>query len=182
MSSEPRILGLDPARLTGWAHSDGTSGVWELSEVGDSSGARLASLREHIARVAADKGIDVLAFEDAGFGSNNRTINRATQALHNELRGTIKECAHGLGAEPLPVNPASLKKFATGNGRAKKWQMMAAYQRFFGTKPIDDNHADARFVLEFARQQIKLPAILKPAKKKRGPRAIASKRPLLEKL
>lgn len=50
--------------------------------------------------------------------------------------------------------PTTIKKFATGDGRASKEQMQRAYRTQFKSNPIDDNEADARFVLEMARQGI----------------------------
>jgi|GEM_PF-5559580 len=45
-------------------------------------------------------------------------------------------------------NPTALKKFATGNGRAKKPQMIRAAATLLGVNTTDDNIADACFVLD----------------------------------
>ena len=55
--------------------------------------------------------------------------------------------------ETMPVHTATLKKFATGNGRASKEDMVkAAIQR--GWNPVDDNEADAILLLEYAPNEI----------------------------
>ena len=44
---------------------------------------------------------------------------------------------------PQTVNPAVLKKWATGDGHATKTQMVAACKDRYGIVPVDDNAADA---------------------------------------
>lgn len=51
------------------------------------------------------------------------------------------------------VNVASVKKFWTGNGHARKDEMMAA-ARARGFAPRDDNEADALAVMEFAAEML----------------------------
>jgi len=51
------------------------------------------------------------------------------------------------------VHPGTLKKFATGNGHAKKEQMIEAYYKHSGYRPADDNECDALFLLEYQIQK-----------------------------
>ena len=62
----------------------------------------------------------------------------------SELRGILIEVCDSLGLpDPEFVNPAVLKKWATGNGHATKAQMVAACKERYGIIPVDDNAADA---------------------------------------
>lgn len=147
-----KLLALDPATCTGWAWQDTDSpdlplyGAWRLAATGDDSG-RLVRLREHVYAIKRSKGIDLLAFEDASFGSHNPHV----QAMHNELRGVIKLAAHELGVRAISVGPMTLKAFVAGNGRAKKPAVIAAVERHLGIRTQDDNVADALAVLLWAK-------------------------------
>jgi Holliday junction resolvasome RuvABC endonuclease subunit len=94
---------------------------------------------------------DLIAYEDAAFGSPNPS----TQAMHNELRGIIKLVAAEAGGKAtVGYTPTAIKKFATGDGRAKKPAMIAAYARHYPQQQIiDDNHADALWLLRFAEHR-----------------------------
>ena len=62
----------------------------------------------------------------------------------SEFRGILCEVCDELDLpEPIFVNVATLKKWATGNGRADKAQMMCACASRFHFEPSDNNVADA---------------------------------------
>lgn len=142
-------LALDPSRTaTGYYHTAGHYGVWHLTVSGsEHHGNALVRLRDHLRRAFDEWGFDRLAFEEGSFGSHNPNI----QAVHNELRGVIKLVAAELGVPFRGFNPATLKKFATGNGRAKKPQMIRAAETMLGVLTTDDNIADAAFVHALAQ-------------------------------
>lgn len=168
-----KILALDPAAKCGWAWTDGCRlkyDVWSLQAGTDSHpGRRLEVLREKLYAAYRDLGFDRLAYEDAQLGSHNFT----TQGLHAELRGIIKLVASELEVETVAVNPATLKSFACGNGRAKKHDMIRAAQVQLGIVTSDDNVADALFVLEYAKQPRPLATA---TKKTRRPARVGVKR------
>ena len=151
------ILALDPARITGFAHTNGVGGVIEFSH-GD---ARLRELEDWLTDKLDEWPTELIAFEDAGFGSHNPHV----QALHNENRGVIKLIATRRRIAVRACNIKSIKKFATGNGNAKKEQMIAAAERHFKIKVTNDNFADALWILEFAKQP-QQPTVTKERKKK----------------
>lgn len=69
----------------------------------------------------------------------------------------IQEFAAEIGAEHVAVHSGTLKKWATGSGRAGKPEMIVAANRWRGYKaelaPItDDNEADAVCLLAWARE------------------------------
>jgi Holliday junction resolvasome RuvABC endonuclease subunit len=161
-----RILALDPARLCGWAWTDGRVreyDTWDLGSEGpDNCGRRLRRLRDLLHETHKRLGFDVIACEEASFGS----VNPSTAAGHNEYLGVIKLAAIDLGAGKLILyHPTTIKAFATGSGRAKKPQMVAAARTLLNANPGDDNAADALFILEMARQGYE--AKPKSAKRKR---------------
>lgn len=143
-----RILGIDPASRTGWAHSNGSRGVWEIVAKGDKHpGRRLERFRRLLFSAKRDHGIDLIAAEDAGFGSNNRN----TAALHDELRGVTKLCAAEWEIPVVLFKPTQIKKWLTGRGNAKKPDMIHFVGTLFGVHTTDDNVADAVAVMEFAK-------------------------------
>lgn len=50
------------------------------------------------------------------------------------------------------VHPGTLKKFATGNGHAKKEEMLNACKKRFGFIPSNDDEADALWLLEYSKK------------------------------
>lgn len=142
-----RILALDPANCTGFAHSNGDRGVWNLvAAKGEHQGDRLNRLADYIRGAYDSLGFDLIAFEDASFGSPNPNV----QAMHNELAGIIKAVAAQCDVDARGVKPSQIKSFATGNGRAKKHEMIRAAKVKLGIDTTNDNVADALWILAFA--------------------------------
>ena len=140
------ILALDLATKTGWAtNSPEASGV-DTFDVrrGESPGTRYlrfaAWLREKIEIIKPQ----LIVFEKAHHRGGAATEIAAGFATH--LQST---CA-AMGVEHAAIHTSVLKKYATGKGNAGKPEVMAAYQRRWGKPPIDDNEADARWLLEYA--------------------------------
>ena len=77
--------------------------------------------------------------------SKRRNGNKMHGAFRTTLlRGILLEVCDELDIpEPEFVNPAVLKKWATGDGHATKTQMVAACKDRYGIVPVDDNAADA---------------------------------------
>ena len=145
------ILALDPANVTGVAMSNGAQTVycrWELKEKHKPNEHRLLVLYTRVRQAIEDNGVELIAFEEASFGS----VNRNTQAMHNELRGIIKLAAAEAGLKTVGYHPTAIKKFATGDGRAGKPQMIRAAKTLLGLDTDDDNIADAAFILAMAQQ------------------------------
>lgn len=157
-----QILALDPATSTGVAHSDGLRTVWHLGKSGGHPGSRLVRLRELLLETAMEHPFDLLASEDASFGSHNPAV----QAFHNQLRGIILGVACELNVPVRLFKPNTIKKFATGSGRAKKADVIRAAEKFFGVVTESDDLADALFVLELARQDYQTEKRLKRGTRK----------------
>jgi hypothetical protein len=150
-----KILAIDPATVSGFATSDGRSGVWNLASRGtDHPGNRLARLRDLIFDEARRLGgLDVIAYEEASMGAKNRKdgVQWSAVALHNQLRGIILCCAAELGAKAWGFHIGTLKAFATGNGKSDKGQMIRAAKTICGRVFTDDNECDAFWICERAK-------------------------------
>lgn len=149
-----RILALDPANRTGWAYVDAEgrrlSGAFCIAKRTDRHpGARIARFMAALREFLVKYPVDVVACEDSHFG----TRNHETAAMHAELRGLIKLMAYERGARFIAYKPSTIKKFATGYGKAEKSQMIKAARTVLGVEVDDDDEADALFILELARRR-----------------------------
>lgn len=112
-----QVLALDVATKTGY-YSQHESGTWNFAESKRRNGNKMHG-----------------AF---------RTMLLAYMRRLAELRGILLEVCDELDLpEPEFVNPATLKKFATGDGRATKEQMIRACREKYRYDATDDNAADA---------------------------------------
>ena len=86
--------------------------------------------------------IDVICYEQAHHRGGAATA--CCVGLVTEIQAFAAE--HCI--EIIPVHTATLKKFATGSGRANKADMIEA-AKARGWAPQDDNEADAALLLEY---------------------------------
>jgi len=147
-----RILALDLGSVTGWAISGDPplTGHWEVrAGNGESPGMRLIRFRAALNAIhEAYPDLKLLVVEKVH-------VRYATAALSlGELVGRVKEWAAEHDVDLTWVPASTVKKFATGKGQADKAAMMAAATargwHFHG----DDNEADARWLLEYAQEEI----------------------------
>lgn len=141
-----KLLALDQATLTGWAVLDECgsvteSGVWKLADprrTGESRGMRYVRFRSFL-RQTLDK------YQDIRLIVHEQTLLRggAATEIANGLKALILEAAAEREMDVTCVHTSELKRFATGNGRAEKRDMMETCLSRFGIMPLDDNHADA---------------------------------------
>ncbi len=141
------ILSLDLATKTGWAcniHGK-RSGVVEFQlKRGESPGMRFLRCRAWLNEMLQLCGgkIDVIVYEQAhhrGGAATACCVGLVTEVLAFAAENNI---------EVMSVHSGSLKKWATGNGRASKADMIKAAQKR-GWDPEDDNQADATLLLEY---------------------------------
>ena len=126
----------------GWAtikHGEWDSGVVTLGNHNRSAAFLLHEFRKWLAEVGT---YDKVVYEGIPFMSFGKN-------WFGHFEGIMLE--HFYPLEPISINQATLKKGITGNGRAKKPEMIAAVNKEFPmTPPItDNNEADALALLLF---------------------------------
>lgn len=144
-----RILALDPATKCGFAHSLGASGVWDLSVRKDeSSGMRLIRLRSKLDEFADH--VDLVVYESARNAKHANTVK-----VLGQIQGVVQVWVEDHdGVEHRGYSPSEIKKHATGKGNASKEAMVAAaVKRWPDLEVLDDNHADALWLLDLAMSE-----------------------------
>lgn len=141
------VLALDLATKTGFAHTDGASGVWILPP--GRNGYRWAQFEEWLANFVIDHPTHLLVAEASLHQPG--TAGRMANAFHT----VIEMVADVYDFDYKRVAASTLKKYATGNGRAKKPDMYAAAVARGLTMKVDsDDHIDALWVLDYALHEL----------------------------
>lgn len=147
------VLALDLATKTGWAHSCGESGVWDLSVQRDESGGmRFIRLRAKLGEMLRGVGVDVVYYELPFAHKKNKT----GCDVGTKLTAIVESWALENGLEYCGKTNSDVKKHATGKGRVDKDAMIAAAEEKFEIAIIDDNHADALWLLDLAMTELNL--------------------------
>lgn len=147
---QQRILAIDPASKCGWAHSNGSSGVWSIGrKKGEGDAAPGIKLRGELNRVAFGPGIDVIAFEAV---RNAKSI--AAMKFLARLESMLLFWADDHQVETIGYSPGTIKKHATGKGNASKDAMVFAAETKLATIVTDDNEADALWILNLAQVEL----------------------------
>lgn len=131
------VVGLDLSlTCTGWsrAHDHGTI------EVKLAGPARLAAIRTAV--LEATRGAHLAIIEGYAFGA------RTNREVMGELGGVIRVALYGNKIPYVVVAPVQLKKFATGNVRASKGDMLGAAIRQLAYDGGSDDVADAMWLHE----------------------------------
>ena len=152
------ILALDPATETGWAlyHcGKTTSGSYSVKPLhatkkrqAEPEHYRCRNMWSWLAQTCLLYGFpNLIVFESLeGFVAKGK---KAAQ-VNNELRGVIKAFAGVNDIALLAVQPADVKRFATGKGNADKVEMVNAAQVKYGYMGDNHNEADAILILQWA--------------------------------
>lgn len=143
--SEPAILALDLASATGFAHSDGRSGTHRFRfTAGERLGGQMMQVENWLGETFP--AADLLCVEVPHFRGGPATMRLVGMFAVADLWAAKR------GAKLIRVHTATLKKHATGSGRAKKPEVLrAAKERWPETEIVDDNHSDALWLLDYAQ-------------------------------
>jgi len=142
------ILALDIATKTGFC-TEHESGVWDLNiKSNESKGIRLLKLRSNIDHYVQKYNINLISFE------RSAGMFKASLILAGQMQGVMLLYCEEHGIEYISYAPTEIKKFATGAGNAKKDQMIASCKEKYGTKVIDDNHADAIHLYHYTKHKL----------------------------
>jgi Holliday junction resolvasome RuvABC endonuclease subunit len=152
-------LALDPATSCGWAVTPEMSGVWDLSIRRDESGGmkllRLeAKLNEIAVTLEGGKSpLKLVVFEAA----RNAMPKMQGALVHQaKLQAIIERWATAREIDYKGYSPTEIKRFATGKGNSNKEAMLkGARSKFPGVAILDDNHADALWLLALAARDFK---------------------------
>ncbi len=145
------ILAIDCGLRTGWALiRDGVveSGVQEFGlKRGESPGMRFLRFNAWLREIFDLGEPDLVVFEQPHHRGGPATH------LHLGFISRIEEMCAKNGVEYTMVHTATVKKWATGSGRASKEAVVKKAGELLGREPIDDNEADAVAILYWAREE-----------------------------
>lgn len=150
------ILALDTATKTGWAHSNGASGVQDFSpRRGDSPGMRFLEFRAWLHRILDTAPTELLIYEQPG-GMRSRAATHVCEGLISHAEAVAAERK----IEITSRSPSDLKKFirpdVAHTKRNKPRMMMYVENNWPDVKLIDDNHADAILLLWYAMADLRI--------------------------
>ncbi|MBF0648608.1 hypothetical protein IR083_07235 [Dysgonomonas sp. GY75] len=137
--NKTELLSLDIATRTGYFSIHG-SGTWNFNETKKrNNNKQHKAFYETISSFIKDNGVKLIVAEDINVNNYFTDIKKLSQ-FHGLLYLICDELSL---PDPYYVNVATLKKWATGNGRASKQEMMQACTDKYGFIPPDDNVSDA---------------------------------------
>lgn len=144
-----KILALDIATKTGWA-TDTASGVWDLSvKRGESIGMRVVRFKAKVAEIIKLENINLVAYELPA-GRYKASIMVASQMI-----GVLMELCEQNKINYAHYSAPEIKKHATGKGNCGKPLMVStAKLKFTKVEIIDDNHADALWLLDLVQSEL----------------------------
>lgn len=138
-----RILAIDPGTHCGYAIIDDgkiiTSGTWNLSSRRhEGGGMRFLRLENHLS--LAIQGVGLVAYEEV-----RRHLGTDAAHIYGGIVAMIQTVAERAAIPYYAIPVATVKKFATGKGNAKKDAMVAAGAKLWG-QPLPEDETDARFI------------------------------------
>jgi len=148
-----RILALDLALTTGWAHSKNDShesGTFTIDQKrGESPGMRYIRFNSWLEAMLNGIGPTIVIYEQA-----HHRGGAATEIAFG-LITRVQEACSARGIEYQKLHSVTLKKFATGRGRASKDDILETARERWGRNVQDHNEADALWMLEWAKEEYK---------------------------
>lgn len=137
------IIGLDPATLCGWSIvKDGkliASGTWNLKGGRhEGGGMRYLRARRYFEELLINTDVTAVAYEEV---RRHQGVDAAH--VYGGIVGQVTAVCEEKGVPFKAIPVATIKKLATGSGKANKDAMIAAANNHFGISVIDDNEADA---------------------------------------
>ncbi|MDR1504148.1 MAG: hypothetical protein LBT43_17005 [Prevotella sp.] len=133
------LLALDIATFCGYYSTHGF-GTWNFSESKKrNDNKQHLAFHDTVSSFIKENGIKLVVAEDLNVNNYFTDIRKLSQ-FHGLLFLICDELSR---PDPYYINVATLKKWATGNGRASKQDMMEACIRKYDFYPSDDNVSDA---------------------------------------
>lgn len=142
------VLALDLGEKCGWAMNrpKPMNGVWHLKPTKfESTGIRFLKFKRHLEIELTIGGVEKVFFEAV-------RAHMAVDAAHayGGYLAVLQAVCIEYEVPYEGISVQAIKKHATGSGNAKKDQMIVtAIKKFKGINIIDDNHADALWLLDY---------------------------------
>lgn len=149
------VLSLDIATHTGY-HSVHSSGTWDFSEAKHrNNNKQHKAFRDTLIAYINEHNIKQIVAEDVTAGEARGGFRSSVKLA--EFRGILMEiCDEYDLPEPVFVHNLTVKKWATGDGKAGKDKMIEFCQKRWGFTPCDDNEADATHFFYFFCRKFKI--------------------------
>lgn len=143
--TKDEVLALDIASQTGYysVHESGAWNFYESKQRNDNKQHK--AFRDTIIGYIRAHNIRQVVAEDVNVNNHFYDMRKLC-----ELRGILLEVCDELELpEPVFVNVMSLKKFATGNGKASKVEMIKAAESKYNFHAKNDDEADAFWIFKY---------------------------------
>lgn len=146
------ILGLDIAAKCGY-HCIAESGTWDFTESKRRNDNKMhGAFRRTLIDCIKRNNIKQICAEDVTVNQHFTDFRRLA-----ELRGVLLEVCDTLDLpEPFFVNPMTVKKWATGDGRATKEKMVEFCKKRWKIEVTDHNEADATHIFYYTVKRFNL--------------------------
>lgn len=140
-----KIIAFDLGKNFAWAHQPGRKVITSHFTIEGARAHRLAETMNQLVELLGGLtfGLDAVVYETPFARGRD-----ATRSLWG-IAGVIEACATNAGLPCLDVAVPTIKKFATGHGKASKEDMIAAARKF-GYKGTNEHEADAVCLLRYA--------------------------------
>lgn len=142
------VLSLDIATHCGF-HSTHSSGTMDFTEsMRRNNNKQHKAFRDWLIAYITENRIRQIVAEDVSAGSSKGGFKSSVKLA--KFHGILDEVCDELDLpEPALVNPSTVKKWATGDGKADKQKMIDYCIRRWGIEPCDDNEADATHIFMY---------------------------------
>lgn len=139
------VLALDIATHCGYFSMHGR-GTWDFTEsMRRNNNKQHKAFRDTVYNFIVEHNIKVIVAEDVSVNKHFTDTRKLS-----EFRGILLEVCDTLDLpEPTFINPSTVKKWATGNGKATKEDMIKYCKSRWKTEPVDDNEADATHIFMY---------------------------------
>lgn len=142
------VLSLDIAQTTGF-YSVHERGEWDFHEsMRRNNNKQHKAFRDTLIAFIEKYHIKQIVAEDVNAGAAKGGFKASVKLA--EFRGILLEVCDTLNLpEPVFINNQTVKRWATGNGKADKKMMIQYCKHRWGTDPVSDNEADATHIFMY---------------------------------
>jgi len=142
------ILGLDLGTKTGWALKTKKtvySGVWNFSaKKYDGAGMRFLKFKHELEALVASHKVEAVYYEAV-----RRHIGTDAAHIYGGFMATLQALCEDMRVPYAGISVGTIKKHACGKGNGSKEMIIAAAKaKWPHVEIIDDNHADALWVMQ----------------------------------